>query len=98
MKKCGELYEEKNLFEIDRVQRVMTAKETMHVSYCPFCCLSYSTKLLQSMVFSYTSKLDNTVFYILAHLIGTSEILPWDRKFYLTHAIFPRTSSREITS
>ena len=36
MKKCGELYEEKNLFEIDRVQRVMTAKETMHVSYCPF--------------------------------------------------------------
>ena len=36
MKKCGELYEEKNLFEIDRVQRVMTAKETMHVSHCPF--------------------------------------------------------------
>lgn len=30
VKKCGELYEEKNLFEIDRVQRVMTAKETMH--------------------------------------------------------------------
>ena len=27
--------------------------------------------------------------YILAHRIGTSEILPWVRKSYLTHAIFP---------
>ncbi|KAL4217347.1 hypothetical protein ACF0H5_023798 [Mactra antiquata] len=28
--KCGELYEEKVLFERDRVERVMTAKQTMH--------------------------------------------------------------------
>ena len=29
---------------------------------------------------------------ILAHPIRTSEILPWDRKSYLTHAILPRLS------
>ena len=28
---------------------------------------------------------------ILAHRIRISEILPWDRKSYLTHAILPRT-------
>ena len=30
--------------------------------------------------------------YILAHRIGISEILPCDRKSYLTHAILPRLS------
>ena len=29
----------------------------------------------------------------LAHRIRISEMLPWDRKSYLTHAILPRTSS-----
>ena len=29
---------------------------------------------------------------ILAHGIRISEILPWDRKSYLTHAILPRLS------
>ena len=33
---------------------------------------------------------------ILAHPIRISEILPWDRKSYLTHAILPRTSSNVI--
>ena len=33
---------------------------------------------------------------ILAHRIRISEILPWDRKSYLTHAILPRTSSNVI--
>ena len=28
----------------------------------------------------------------LAHRIRISEILPWNRKSYLTHAIFPRLS------
>ena len=28
--------------------------------------------------------------------IRISEILPWDRKTYLTHAILPRTSSNVI--
>ena len=28
---------------------------------------------------------------ILAHRIRISEILPWDRKSYLTHSILPRT-------
>ena len=32
----------------------------------------------------------------LAHRIRISEILPWDRKSYLTHAILPRTSSNVI--
>ena len=31
--------------------------------------------------------------YILAHRIRISEILPWDSKSYLTHAILPRLSS-----
>ena len=30
---------------------------------------------------------------ILAHRIRISEILPWDRKFYLTHDILHNTSS-----
>ena len=30
--------------------------------------------------------------FILAHRIRISEILPWDRKSYLTHAILPRLS------
>ena len=34
--------------------------------------------------------------FFLAHRIGISEILPWDRKSYLTHAILPRTSSNVI--
>ena len=29
---------------------------------------------------------------ILAHRIRISDILPWDRKSYLTHAILPRLS------
>ena len=29
---------------------------------------------------------------VLAHRIQISEILPWDRKPYLTHAILPRLS------
>ena len=33
---------------------------------------------------------------ILADRIRISEILPWDRKSYLTHAIIPRTSSNVI--
>ena len=32
------------------------------------------------------------VYIILAHRIGTSEIIPWARKSYLTHAILPRLS------
>ena len=32
----------------------------------------------------------------LAHRIKIPEILPWDRKSYLTHAILPRTSSNVI--
>ena len=32
------------------------------------------------------------VWDILAHQICTSEILPWDRKSYLTHAILPKLS------
>ena len=32
----------------------------------------------------------------LAHWIRISEILPWDRKSYLTHFILPRTSSSVI--
>ena len=39
--------------------------------------------------------------HILAQRIRISEILPWDRKSYLTHAIFPgrqATSSCEIAS
>ena len=35
-----------------------------------------------------------TVF--LAHLIRISEILPWDRKSYLSHAILLKTSSNVI--
>ena len=30
--------------------------------------------------------------YFLAHQIRISEILPWDRKSYLTHANLPRLS------
>ena len=30
--------------------------------------------------------------YFLAHRIRISEILPWDRQSYLTHAILPRLS------
>ena len=33
---------------------------------------------------------------ILVHRIRISEILPWDRKSYLTHAISPRTSSNDM--
>ena len=29
---------------------------------------------------------------IIAHRIGTSKILPWDRNSYLTHVILPRLS------
>ena len=34
---------------------------------------------------------------ILAHRIRISEILPWDRKSYLTHAILSRLSSKVCT-
>ena len=33
--------------------------------------------------------------YILAYLIRISEILPWDRKSYLTQAILPRLSRED---
>ena len=33
---------------------------------------------------------------VLAHRIRISEILPWDRKSYLTHVILPRASSNVI--
>ena len=33
----------------------------------------------------------------LAHQIRTSEILPWDRKSYLTHVILPRLSHKGCT-
>ena len=33
----------------------------------------------------------------LAHWIGVSEILPWDRKSYLTHAILLRLSREGCT-
>ena len=36
-------------------------------------------------------------FFFLAHRIGISEILPWDRKFYLTHAVLPRPSREGCT-
>ena len=32
---------------------------------------------------------------IFAHQIRISEILPWDRKSYLTHAILPRLSRKD---
>ena len=34
---------------------------------------------------------------VLAHQIRTSEILPWDRKSYLTHGILPRLSCESCT-
>ena len=37
-----------------------------------------------------------TRYIFLAHRIRLSEILPWDRKSYLTHAILPRMSSNVI--
>ena len=36
------------------------------------------------------------ILVILAHRIRISEILHWDRRSYLTHAILPRTSSNVI--
>ena len=36
--------------------------------------------------------LSGSLMSFLAHRIRISKILPWDRKFYFTHAIFPRTS------
>ena len=51
-----------------------------------------------SMTWSETLKMFSCVRgrTILAHRIRISEILPWDRKSYLTHAILPRTSSNVI--
>ena len=37
-----------------------------------------------------------TGYIFLAHWIKISEILPWDRKSYLTYAIIHRTSSNVI--
>ena len=34
--------------------------------------------------------------FFIAHQIRISEILPWDRKSYLTHAILPRLSLTHI--
>ena len=34
---------------------------------------------------------------VLAHLIRISEILPWDRKSYLSHVIIPRLSHEGYT-
>ena len=39
---------------------------------------------------------DPEIEIFLAHRIRISEILPWDRKSYLTHAILPRASSDVI--
>ena len=36
------------------------------------------------------------VTFFLAHWKRISEILPWDSKCYLSHAILPRTSSNVI--
>ena len=49
---------------------------------------------LSWVIFASTLKCAEIV--ILAHRIRISEILPWDRKSYLTHAILPRTSSNVI--
>ena len=38
-----------------------------------------------------------SVFDLLAHWIRISEILPWDRKSYLTHAILPRLTREGYT-
>ena len=35
--------------------------------------------------------------YILAHQIGISEVLPTDRKSYVTHAILPKLSRKGCT-
>ena len=36
------------------------------------------------------------ILFFFAHRIRISEILPWDRKSYLSHAILLRTSSNVI--
>ena len=38
----------------------------------------------------------NRLYSYFLHTVRISEILPWDRKSYLTHAILPRTSSEVI--
>ena len=60
-------------------------------------------KLLRSVVTVYLSKVVNIILtaigrekLILAYRIRISEILPWDRKSYPTHAILPRTSNNVI--
>ena len=45
---------------------------------------------------SYRSFSHDTIVIFLAHWIRISEILPWDSKSYLTHAILPRASSKVI--
>ena len=52
--------------------------------------------LVHSIIDSFQHKPDCQGPKILAHWIRLSEILPWDRKSYLTHAILPRTSSNVI--
>ena len=42
--------------------------------------------VLASFLFATMGQID----FIFAHRIRISEILPWDRKSYLTHAILPR--------
>ena len=60
-------------------------------------------KLLRSVVTVYLSKVVNIILtaigrekLIIAYRIRISEILPWDRKSYPTHAILPRTPNNVI--
>ena len=46
-------------------------------------------KIITKMVLCFTRQFDMIPLF-LAHGIRTSEILPWDRKSYLTHAILPK--------
>ena len=57
------------------------------ISFQNLCSLS-TFKARLSFIFNYL--------IILAHQIRISEILPWDRKSYFTHAILPRTSSKVV--
>ena len=52
--------------------------------------------LVMNKCFTLGKSYDGQLF--LAHRIRISEILPWDRKSYLTHAILQVTSSCEIAS
>ena len=68
------------------------------VCYCDKHFVNFS---LENRHFNWEQKVKSvrnfrTYTVILAHRIRISEILPWDRKSYLTHAILPRTPSNVI--